>query len=208
MTIKIIGAGVGRTGTYSLKLALEQLGLGPCHHMEEVLHNPPVNVPLWHAAALGKPDWEAAYKGYNSAVDWPTAAFWPELIKVYPQAKVILSTRSLESWYNSFSGTIFKLMVGRDQAPPHMKPFLDMAAAVIARSGFVFPQDPDSIKQAFLANEAAARKDVPPDRLLVFDVKQGWEPLCKFLGLPVPATPFPRSNDAQEFWDRIKGAPA
>lgn len=205
MTIKIIGAGVGRTGTYSLKLALEQLGLGPCHHMEEVLKNPQVNIPIWHAAALGKPDWDAAYRGYNSAVDWPTAAFWRELMAVYPQAKIILSTRGVESWHNSFSSTIYKLMSG--ETPPHMKPFIDMADAVLGKSGFTFPMDDDSMKKVFLANEAAVKKEVPAARLLVFDVKQGWEPLCKFLGLPVPATPFPRSNDQKDFWDRVTGGP-
>ena len=97
MALKVIGAGVGRTGTYSLKLALEQLGLGPCHHMEEVIKNPPVNVPLWHAAAQGKPDWDAAYEGYTSAVDWPTASFWRELAALYPKANVILTARGAES---------------------------------------------------------------------------------------------------------------
>ena len=208
MTLKVIGAGVGRTGTYSLKLALEQLGLGPCHHMDEVLKNPPVNVPIWHAAALGKPDWDAAYKGYNAAVDWPTAAFWHELIVVYPAAKVILSTRSVASWYASFSETIFKLMLGKDNAPPQMRPFLAMAAAVLGRNGFTFPQAPEDIRKAFMANEEAVKKEVPADRLLVFDVKQGWEPLCKFMGMAVPDTPFPRSNDQKEFWDRIKGGAA
>ncbi len=110
MTLEVIGAGVGRTGTYSLKLALEELGFGPCHHMEEVLHNAPIQIPLWTAAAAGKPDWDAALNGYNSAVDWPTASFWSELAKRYPKAKVVLTLRSTESWVASFSETIQKLM--------------------------------------------------------------------------------------------------
>ena len=118
MTLQVIGAGVGRTGTHALKLALEQLGVGPTHHMEEVLKDPPRHIPMWIAAAEGKPDWEAAYSGYASAVDWPTASFWQELAEVYPQAKVILTVRSPESWAESFSETINKLMAGADQAPP------------------------------------------------------------------------------------------
>src|SRR2546421_9198083 len=91
MALRVIGAGVGRTGTYSLKLALDRLGLGPTHHMEEVIHDPPRQVPLWTAAARGNPDWRSLYQGYNSAVDWPTASFWKELSELYPKAKVVLT---------------------------------------------------------------------------------------------------------------------
>ena len=206
MTLKVIGAGVGRTGTYSLKLALEKLGLGPCHHMEEVINNPSVNIPIWHAAALGKPDWNAAYKGYNSAVDWPTAAFWRELMGVYPQAKVILTARSAENWYQSFSGTIFKLLAGMDQVPPHMRPFLEMASAVIAKNGMLTAMTPDAVIKTYNDHVEAVKKAVPAGRLLVFEVKEGWGPLCKFLGRPVPDTEFPRSNDQKDFWDRINNA--
>ncbi|HOB63478.1 MAG TPA: sulfotransferase, partial [Candidatus Competibacteraceae bacterium] len=118
MTMHVIGAGVGRTGTYSLKLALNQLGLGPCHHMEEVLHNMAVQVPLWTAALEGRPDWQAIYHGYSSTVDWPTACFFRELHAAYPTAKFVLTHRSPESWADSFGETIYKLMAGRDQAPP------------------------------------------------------------------------------------------
>ena len=204
MALKIVGAGVGRTGTYSLKLALEQLGLGPCHHMDEVIKNPPVNVPLWTAAAHGKPDWDTLYRGYNSAVDWPTAAFWRELATVYPQANFILTARGAESWYQSYSETIHKLMSTADQAPPHKKPFIEMAAAVIAKTGFTGKLDREALIKAYTGHVQAVKTSIPADRLLVFDVKEGWEPLCEFLGLPVPATPFPRSNDKQEFWDRLR----
>ena len=84
--LEVIGAGVGRTGTYSLKLALEQLGFGPCHHMEEVLKDPERQIPLWSAAARGTADWESALAGYRSAVDWPTAAFWRELAEARPES--------------------------------------------------------------------------------------------------------------------------
>ena len=206
MTLEVIGAGVGRTGTMSLKLAVEQLGFGPCHHMEEVIKNPPVQVPLWTAAVQGKPDWEAAFRGYNSAVDWPTAAFWRELAAAYPRAKVVLTTRSIESWYASFSETIYKLIGGRDQAPPPMRPLLEMAAGVIAKSGFVDGLDRDGIVAAFNRHVQAVKENIPADRLLVFEVKEGWTPLCRFLGKPVPAEAFPATNNKEEFWDRIKGA--
>jgi Sulfotransferase domain len=117
MSIKIIGAGVGRTGTYSLKLALNQLGLGQCHHMEEVLHNMPVQVPLWTDAVKGRPNWDAIFTGYESAVDWPTAGFYRELNAVYPNAKFILTHRSPESWIESFSSTIQKFVDGAVDTP-------------------------------------------------------------------------------------------
>ena len=121
MPLKIIGAGVGRTGTYSLKLAINQLGLGPCHHMEEVLSNMPAQVPLWAAAVNGRPDWEAVYNGYESAVDWPTAGFFRELSATYPTAKFVLTHRSPESWAQSFSQTIYKLMAEKENAPKEMQ---------------------------------------------------------------------------------------
>jgi hypothetical protein len=108
MTLKVIGAGVGRTGTYSLKLALNKLSFGPCHHMEEVLHNMPVQTPLWADALAGDPAWETIYQGYVSAVDWPTAGFFRELYAAYPRAKIILTHRSPESWTASISETINK----------------------------------------------------------------------------------------------------
>ena len=119
--MKAIGLGVGRTGTYSLKKALERLGLGPCHHMEEVIFHMPEQVPLWAAAADGRPDWEAIYKGYESAVDWPTAGFTRELTGTYPDAKFILTVRAPESWAESFSETIGKVMTIKDQLPPEMQ---------------------------------------------------------------------------------------
>ena len=112
--MQIIGAGVGRTGTYSLKLALNELGLGPCHHMEEVLLNQPVQVPLWASAVDGAPDWDRIYAGYNCAVDWPTAGFVRELNVAFPQAKFVLTHRSPASWVASFSGTIYQLLANRD----------------------------------------------------------------------------------------------
>lgn len=205
MALHVIGAGVGRTGTYSLKLAINQLGLGPCHHMEDVLHKMPVQVPLWAQAAKGSADWAAIFEGYESAVDWPTAGFFRELHAAYPKAKFILTTRSPESWVASFSETIYKLLAGRDKAPPDKAEWLAMAVAVIARTGFPDGLDAAALTRRFNAHNDAVRATIPASQLLVFEVKQGWGPLCAFLGVPVPDGPFPRSNDRGEFWDRVSG---
>jgi hypothetical protein len=203
--MKVIGVGVGRTGTYSLKLALERLGFGPCHHMEEVIFNPPLHVPLWSAALQGRADWSAIYRGYASAVDWPTAGFFRELNAVYPSARFVLTHRSPESWIQSFSETIYKLTTGEVPVPPHMRPFLDMAGSVIARTGFPIGLDAAGLGRAFAAHADAVKATIPSDRLLVYQVKEGWGPLCAFLGVEEPAEPFPRTNNRTEFWDRLAG---
>lgn len=205
MTLNVIGTGVGRTGTYSLKLALNRLGLGPCHHMEEVLMNMPVQVPLWSAALAGRPDWDAVYAGYGSAVDWPTAGFFRALLTAYPTAKFVLTHRSPESWADSFGETIYKLLASRDQAPPEMKDWLDMAAGVVIKTGFPEGLDRDGLIKAFNAHNAAVKNTIPARQLLVYQVKDGWAPLCEFLGKPVPSEPFPRTNDRAEFWERVTG---
>lgn len=203
MALQIIGTGVGRTGTYSLRLAINQLGLGPCHHMEEVIDNLPAQQPLWSAALNGNADWEAIYEGYESAVDWPTAAFFRELIKAYPSAKFILTHRSPESWAESFTGTIYKLIAERDQAPPELKAWLEMVNNVVSKTGFQGGLEHEDLMQAFVAHNEAVKKTIPASQLLVYEVKEGWEPLCEFLGVPVPDEPFPRSNRREEFWDLV-----
>lgn len=205
MAIQVIGAGVGRTGTYSLKLAINQLGLGPCHHMEAVLHNMPMQVPLWSAALNGEPDWNAIYDGFESAVDWPTAAFFRDLLKAFPSAKFILTERDPDNWADSFGATIYKLLAGRDEGPPEMKAWLDMANDTIDKTGFPAGLDRDQLAQAFVAHNEAVKATIPADQLLIYEVKQGWAPLCEFLGVPVPAGEFPRTNDRAEFWDRVTG---
>lgn len=204
MALQVIGAGVGRTGTLSLRMAIDQLGLGPCHHMKEVLHNRPRQVPLWQAVVDGKPDWAEIYRGYPSAVDWPTATYFRELRAVYPQAKFILTVRPAQVWAESFSETIYKALAGRLHAPAEMQPWLTMCAGVIGKAGFGDGLDMAGLVAAFEAHVAAVRAAIPADRLLVFDVKDGWAPLCAFLGVRVPEGDFPRSNDRAEFWELIK----
>ena len=205
MAIEVVGAGVGRTGTYSLKLALNQLGLGPCHHMEEVLLNQPAQVPLWAAAVKGRADWEAIYRGYASAVDWPTAGFFRELHTAYPEARFILTTRSAESWVESFAATIYKLISAPAEVPAEMQEWLAMGTGVIARTGFPLGLDTAELKRRFEAHAEAVRAAIPAKQLLVYQVKEGWGPLCDFLGVPAPKGDFPRSNDRSEFWDRVSG---
>ncbi len=205
MAMHVIGVGVGRTGTHSLKTAINKLGFGPCHHMEEVLQNMPSQVPLWSAAANGNADWRAIYSGYKSAVDWPTACFFSELLKEYPSAKFVLTQRSPENWADSFGSTIYKLLAIKDQAPPEMHAWLDMAGAVITKTGFPAGLDRDGLVKAFVAHSEIVKEIIPASQLLVFSVKEGWEPLCTFLDEPIPGEPFPHTNDREEFWDRVNG---
>lgn len=204
MSISVIGVGVGRTGTNSLRLALNRLGLGPCHHMDEVIHNMTVQVPLWAAAAKGNPDWTAIFKGYGSAVDWPTASFYRELHKQYPTAKFVLTQRSTESWYASFSETIYKLLGMKDELPTHMQDWLTMSLAVLAKAGVTNGMDEAGLKAAFNTHNEAVKAAIPAKQLLVYEVSQGWEPLCAFLGKPVLSEAFPRSNDRTAFWENLK----
>ena len=203
--MKVIGAGVGRTGTMSLKLALQALGFGPCYHMEAVFNDLEKRVPQWNAVLAGKPDWGAIYDGFQSAVDWPTAAFYRELHAAFPDAKFILSTRSPESWAASYGETIAKLIADRANAPAPVQPWLEMAHGVIAQNGFPDGLSDAELAERFIAHNEAVKAAIPESRLLVFEVKQGWAPLCDFLGVDAPDGPFPRTNDRAEFWDLVSG---
>ena len=195
MSLKLIGAGYGRTGTLSLKLALEQIGCGPCHHMTEVLLAPE-SMALWMRAADGDPDWDAIYKGFASTVDFPGCTFWRQLSEFYPQAKVLLSVRDPEKWFESTQATIFsERMIARVGATP-MAAFMDKVAwGVFSRERI---HNQDFMIAAFERHNTEVERTIPRDRLLVYDVAQGWAPLCKFLGVPVPETPFPRTNSREE----------
>lgn len=205
MTLQVISAGFGRTGTMSLKLALEQLGFGPCHHMIEVIGNGEAQVPLWNAALAGQPDFGAIYAGYRSAVDWPTAAFWKELAEAFPEAKIILSSRSAESWYSSISETILATVGMPENWPPAAVEWFRMVEKVLNRS-LGTARDKESVLAAFHAHEAAVKAAIPSDRLLVHSAKDGWQPLCAFLSVPVPETAYPRTNSKEEFFQLMKGA--
>ena len=204
MSLKVISAGFGRTGTMSLKLALEQLLGAPCHHMEEVVKNGPDQVPLWNDAVDGKADWDAIYNGFSSAVDWPTAAFWRDVHAAFPEAKMILSTRSAESWWKSFSNTILPSLLDERGPPPHLKDWIEMVKKVVIGRSLGGKTDKDGAITAFEAHEAAVKTAYPEGQLLVHEAKDGWEPLCAFLGVPVPDTPYPRTNSTDEFHELMK----
>jgi hypothetical protein len=209
MPLEIIGPGFGRTGTASLKRALEKLGFGPCHHMEEIFANPP-QVDHWVKVAAGqKVDWDVVFAGYRSQVDWPGAHVWRELAAHFPKAKVIHSVRPEEAWWKSFSGTIGKLVDERAgiPLPPHIAAMLEAAGVeMIGRQTFGGRiTDKDSAIAAYRKRTEEVKAAIPADRLLVFDVAEGWSPLCRFLDVPVPADPFPRVNSTEDFWPMVRG---
>ena len=188
MALQIIGPGFGRTGTNSLKVALEHLGFGPAHHMYEVRDNPP-QLPAWEAAARGEPiDWDSAFSGYRSQVDWPGARYSRELAAYYPDAKVILTVRDADEWFDSVQATIVPFMAGRstyDNA--HLNAVANMAYRLVVAGIFNDRlSDRDYATALFKAHIAEVEATIPASRLLVFNVEQGWEPLCAFLGCPVP----------------------
>jgi hypothetical protein len=196
MALKIIGAGLGRTGTASLKVAFEQLGFGPCYHMGEVLPQAQERVPLWIEAGKGKPDWDAIFDGYQSATDYPSCTFWREQMNYYPEAKVVLSTRSPESWFASVNTTIMSESVnGWLRSDPMMKEFFELC---VWRDFEKHILDRPYMENYFRERNKAIAADISDERLLVFDVRDGWEPLCKFLEVPVPDTGFPRVNSRDE----------
>lgn len=197
MALKIIGSGLGRTGTKSLQTALNMLGQGPCHHMVEVFANPE-SVPLWIAAGQGRPDWEAIFKGYNSAVDYPCSAYWRELAAFYPEARVLHTTRDPDQWFTSTQATIFA-PGGGALSPGPMEPFFETIVGGFREHA----HDRAFMTDYFRRHDEAVRAEIPAERLLVYQAGQGWEPLCAFLGVPVPGEPYPSENNTAEFQARV-----
>ena len=208
MTLRIVGAGFGRTGTLSLKKALETLGFVKCYHMAEVAEHPQ-HVELWRAAWRGEDPWSELFDGYQAAVDWPVAAFWQRLLHVYPDAKVVLTVRDAEGWYESAAATIFKSMKDGLRSPDaNLRQRLEMAREIIVDGTFGGDLDDRANAIAvYEANVAEVRRQVPAERLLVFDPKDGWEPLCRSLGVAVPDEPYPHINTTSEFVRRWRGGP-
>lgn len=201
MALRVIGAGFGRTGTHSLKLALERLLGAPCYHMVEVFSHPE-HVSAWHSAALGRmPDWNEVLAGYAAAVDWPASAFWPELSAAFPDALVVLSVRDSEAWWRSAHETIFAAL---DSVPS--SEWRAMIGALFTARFTANITDRDACIAAFERNNARVRETVPSERLLEWRASQGWEPLCAALGLPIPDEPFPRTNTREEWAARHAAA--
>lgn len=203
--VQVIGAGMGRTSTMSLKTALEMLGFAPCHHMTEMA-NVRHTADGWRRATLGEDvDFAALLEGYEASCDWPSAAFWQPLSERFPDAKIILTERPEEQWWASISQTIFvSLTSPREQVSAERREQRDMAEEVILNHTFGGNvQDKEHVLAVYRAHNAAVKATIPPARLLVFDGADGWEPLCAFLGVPVPDEPYPNTNSTAEFRERM-----
>ncbi len=203
MPLEIIGAGFGRTGTNSLKLALEHLGFGPCHHMFEVRDNPEL-LPDWEAAARGEAvDWDHVFRGYRSQVDFPGARYWRELALHFPAAKVILSVRDADDWFDSVQATIAPFLSARGTHPsPHVNAIAEMGYQTVVVQVFNNRMsERDYATRVFREHVAEVQSTIPSDRLLTFDLRDGWQPLCAFLEVKVPDIPFPRTNSSKAFAD-------
>ncbi|MFO7854615.1 MAG: sulfotransferase [Paracoccaceae bacterium] len=202
----MIGSAFGRTGPRSLREALETLGFGPCHHMHEVIANPP-RVAVWQGVARGGPqDRSAAFEGHGAQVDWPGAHVWRELAAAFPEAKVVHSVRPEASWWRSFSGAIGKLfrVCPKMGLPSHIHDMMGATSGFLARDTFgTIEIDEATALAAYRRREAELREAIPADRPLVFDVAEGCGPICAFLGVPEPAEPFPRRNERESFREAL-----
>lgn len=198
MALEIIGAGFGRTGTESMKRALEMLGYGPCCHMYEVISDQAL-FKTWQGIYDGAiaPDWDAVFDGFRATVDWPAARYWRELAAHFPEAKILLTCRDPESWYASMEKTILTFL--RDpEKTEGMAPRLrrDVFGGEV--------HDKAHVIAVYERNIAEVRAAFGPDRLLTYELGSGWEPLCAFLGTDIPAEPYPSGNDAATFHARDK----
>jgi Sulfotransferase domain len=200
----VIGAGFGRTGTLSLKVALEQLGFSPCMHMIPLLQDPETSALIRKATEGDIDTLDVALAGHRSTVDWPMAYFWRELADRYPAAKVVLSVRDPQKWYDSADRTIHAAANAGRESGLLDQDVMGMVDGTVWQGTFNGRfADRDYAIKVFEEHNARVRREIPAERLLVFEVAQGWKPLCEFLGVPVPETPFPRLNDTVAFNDNL-----
>jgi len=210
----LIGAGLPRTGTLTQKLGLETLGLGPCYHWVNLISD--LNaVELWHRAMDGEDVFDEIFAGHNSTVDWPGGFFYLELAERHPEAKVLLSVRDAPAWEVSYRETIWNFTRGdslvrhlsdaRREVDPRWRRYLELVQRMLwsERSPFGGGDDPESMMAQMQAHNDAVRAAIAPERLLVWKVTEGWEPLCEFLEVPVPDEPLPHANDAETFRGRV-----
>jgi len=217
MAIKVIGAGLGRTGTMSLKMALEQLGYGQCFHMVELLNQPQLLPHFKQLYRIGITDWERLFDNYQSTTDYPTCLYYREILEHYPRAKVVLTIRDPEQWYNSVRQTIYRgkpknvsdalrliRNLIRSSDTRKVAPVFRYADQLIWSGQFQSTfEDKNFALQCYQKHIDEVIKNVPADQLLIFDVREGWAPLCQFLGVPIPAQPFPRSHQRQSFNEKM-----
>ena len=215
MSIELIGAGLPRTGTLTQKLAFESLGLAPCYHWVNVLADLPTQMPLWNRALDGEAPWDEVFAGQRSSTDWPGGYFYRELMEAYPDAKVLLSVRDVESWEPSFRETIVNMSFGESVMPlvsrarAQIDPTWESYLALVDRmfwgpqGTFANGHEPQQLIEQMHAHNEQVKRTVPPERLLVWKVTDGWEPLCEFLGVAVPDEPLPDANDRATFLGRV-----
>ena len=201
MALKIIGAGFGRTGTLSLKVALEQLGYGPCHHMKEVMLNNDQAEWFSQASKGVEVDWHEVFNKYSSAVDWPAAAYYQELADSFPDAKIVLGVRDPDAWYESVENTIFRVIPNFPKWVRFIFPRSDKVFNMIEKTIWQGEfsgqfEDKGTAIQVFNERIETIKKMFPPERLLIHTSKDGWEPLCEFLDVEIPETPYPWVNDS------------
>lgn len=213
--MKLIGAGMPRTGTLTQKMSLEMLGLGPCYHMVDVLADLD-QADLWKQALAGQPRWNEIFDGYQSTVDWPGGYFYRELADFYPDAKVLLSVREPEAWVRSMRETVWAVRNGESlirllsSAQAHINPqwhgFVGMLDGLLWQGEGTFAaskSDPAQMIDVMNRHNEEVKEAIPAERLLVWSVTEGWGPLCEFLEVPVPGVPVPHINDRKEFLNRI-----
>jgi hypothetical protein len=205
MALRVVGAGLGRTGTSSLKAALETLLGGRCYHMSE-LHSRPEDLPRWEQALAGAPvDWEGVFGGFEATLDWPAASFWGELLAAYPDATVLLSRRvSAEDWWASMEKTIVALL--REPLPdddPQLARQRRLTAAILTERLDERWWERERALAAYERHNARVLSAVPAGRLIEWSAGDGWGPLCAGLGLPEPQEPFPHLNTTPEFRESV-----
>jgi hypothetical protein len=201
MTLKIVGAGLGRTGTKSMQTALNMLGFGPCHHMIEVFAHPE-SMALWIAAGAGQADWDAIFLNYRSMVDFPGAAYWREIAAHYPDARVLLTLRDADAWFDSTQATIFA-PDGMSLRDGPFAPFFNSVFSRVVGTTRALIHDRAFMTDYFHRHTEAVKAAIPAERLLIYNAGEGWDRLCKFLDVPVPTEPFPSENSRAEFIGRV-----
>ena len=196
MTLRVVGAGVGRTGTHALKIALEQLCGGTCHHMMEMFERPDQRELFTRAIDGETVDWTEVYDGFTAMVDFPGSMFWREAAAAFPDAPVLLSSRPAEDWYRSASNTIF---LAFDNTPPEIHPWMEAVKRGLHERFSDDFENEAAMIDAYERHNAEVRAEVPTDRLIDWTPSDGWGPICAGLGVAVPDEPFPLTNTTAEF---------
>ncbi len=203
MSLRLIGAGLPRTGTTSLREALRYLLDAPVYHMSEAFAHPE-HVPTWVAAIEGNPpDWPAFLAGYAAGVDTPFSNCWRDLAAAYPDVPVLLSRRaSAQIWYQSMEATV--LCRTREALTRHDDDPMVPLFRVLFTGLFAPADDPEIVMAGYERRLTEVRAEIAPERLIDWQPSDGWEPICRALGVPVPGVPFPHENSTADYLVRAK----